>query len=105
MVNDDYYYKLDIINGTKVLEFCNEILDNNKIASIIVWPEKTGMAAFGFFARDGIVLIYFKKGIKFNPKVAGLRLVKKGISDNLNQRKKGEIMPMERNPMQSDGDH
>jgi hypothetical protein len=91
-VDMKYSYKLDIINGTLVTEFVNNILDPSKIASIDIVDTKYSQALFGVDGMNGAILITTKKKAKVNFKVAGLTMTKgKKHGNNFNQRQGNEI--------------
>ena len=85
-------YKLDIIDNKLVEEFTNEILDNEKIETIVLVDKDKGSALFGENASNGVVFINIKKKTKYNPKVGGLQINKNGYGDNFSTIKKGEIL-------------
>jgi hypothetical protein len=87
-----YSYKLDIINGTLVRDFVENILDPFKIASIDIVDTTNSQALFGVSGMNGAILITTKKKAKMNFKVAGLTMAKnKKHGDNFNQRQGNEI--------------
>ena len=91
-VDMKYSYKLDIINGTLVKEFVENILDPSKIASIDIADTTYSQALFGVSGVNGAVLITTKKKPKMNFNVAGLTMAKnKKHGDNFNQRQGSEI--------------
>ena len=91
-VDMKYSYKLDIINGTLVKEFEENILDASKIASIDIVDTTYSRALFGVNGMNGAILINTKRKAKMNFKVAGLKLAKdKKHGDNFNQRQGSEI--------------
>ncbi len=92
IVNGAYIYKLDIIKGTEVLEFVNEILDYKKIKSISYVDSSIASTHFGKNAWPGIILVTMVDKVKFNPKVAGLVRRKNRSGDNFTTRKEGEIL-------------
>ena len=85
-------YKLDIIDSKLVEEFTTEILDNEKIESVVIVDKDKGSALFGENASNGVVFINMKKKTKYNPKVGGLQINRKGYGDNFSTRKKNEIL-------------
>ncbi|MFZ1799588.1 MAG: hypothetical protein WAU24_06945 [Chitinophagaceae bacterium] len=91
-VDMKYSYKLDIINGTLVKEFEENILDASKIASIDIVDTTYSRALFGVNGMNGAILINTKRKAKMNFKVAGLKLAKdKKHGDNFNQRQGSEV--------------
>lgn len=94
-VNMKYSYRLDIVNGTLVKEFVNEILNSENIESINYIKKENAPTLGGFMAKDGWILITLKPKIKLDFTVGGLKYRKgkkrKG-GDNFLQRKDGEIM-------------
>jgi hypothetical protein len=91
IINSAYIYKLDIISGSQVVSFANEILDDKKIKSISFIDKKKASELFGQNAWQGVILITMFDKAKFNPKVAGLTIQKKS-GDNFTVRKKDEIL-------------
>jgi hypothetical protein len=92
-VNGKFSYKLDIIEGNKVAEFTEQLLNHELIDRVAVVEPKASQAIFGSLGENGTILITTKKRRKFNPQVAGLLLDKKtGFGDNFSQRKQGEIL-------------
>lgn len=88
-----YSYKLDIINGTLVKEFVDNILDYTKIYSIDIVDTAASQALFGMNGLNGAILITTKKKMKVNYQVAGLLMTnKKKYGNNFSQRKEGEII-------------
>jgi hypothetical protein len=93
IINNKYTYKIDIIDTDLLKEFANEILDKNKIEQICIYDKKMSSALFGEQGKNGVVLIEFYEGIKFNPEVAGLELAKDRTSgDNFTRRKESELI-------------
>jgi hypothetical protein len=93
IITEKYSYKLDIVDGEKVLEFTNQYFDQNIIEKIIIVDTTVGKAIYGTYASNGCVLVYLKKGIKFNPLVAGLKMRnKKYGGDNFDQFQTGDVM-------------
>lgn len=94
-VNMKYSYQLDIVNGTLVKEFSNEILNSENIESINYIRQEDAPILGGFMAKNGWILITLKPKIKLDFTVGGLKYRKgrkrKG-GDNFLQRKDGEIM-------------
>ena len=81
-VNLRYSYRLDIINGTLVSEFANEILDASKIEAINILDKKENIEIFGAIANNGCVIISMKPKTKLNFKIAGLKYNKKRKTGN-----------------------
>ena len=69
-----YSYRLDIIKGTLVSEFTNEILDASKIEGINVLDKKESMGIVGAVGNNGCIIISTKRKTKLNFKVAGAPL-------------------------------
>mgnify|MGYP000885099572 CR=1 FL=1 len=92
IVNGSYFYKLDIVNGSQVMEFINEILDCKKIKSASLFDSSKAISLFAQDAIRGVIAITMLDKVKFNPKVAGLTLHKKNSGDNFTKRKKSEIL-------------
>ena|SRR5690348_1498638 len=92
IINGAYIYKLDIVSGSKVVSFVNEILDDKKIKSITYIDSSKASEHFGQNAWQGVILITMFDEAKFNPKVAGLTLRKNKSGDNFTVRRKGEIL-------------
>jgi hypothetical protein len=94
-VNMKYSYRLDIVNGTLVKEFTNEILKVENIESINYIKKENAPTLGGFMAKDGWILITLKPKVTLDFTVGGLKYRKgrkrKG-GDNFLQRKEGEIM-------------
>lgn len=87
IVNGKYSYKLDIVEGKKVVEFTEELLDSDRIKSItIVMPKYSG-AIYGSLGKHGTILITLKKQLRFAPEVAGLNIKSR---NNFDQRLPGE---------------
>ena len=72
-INMRYQYKLDIITGTDVLAFCNEILIANKIESINIMNEKKSKDVFGINGKNGTIVIQIKESAVTDFNVAGLK--------------------------------
>lgn len=72
-INMRYQYKLDIITGTDVLAFCNEILIANKIESINIMNEKKSKDVFGINGKNGTIVIQIKESAVIDFNVAGLK--------------------------------
>jgi hypothetical protein len=86
IINDVYFYKLDIVNSSKVKEFVREYLSGSKVDTIIIWHKGDPYASiFGLHGRNGVVQIQLKKGAKFNPDVAGLKEYGKTFGNNYEQ--------------------
>lgn len=92
IVNGAFIYKLDIVDGAKVLEFVNEILDDKKIKSLTYIDSSKTEVHFGQNAWQGVFVITTFDKAKFNPKVAGLTLRKNKSGDNFTMKKKDEIL-------------
>jgi hypothetical protein len=94
IVNGVYFYKLDIIEGSKVLEFANVMLNENIIKSITYMDGTEASKYFGKNTWQGLIVITTFDKSKFNPEVAGLMLLKGKLKsgDNFTFRKKGEII-------------
>ena len=91
IINGAYIYKLDIVSGSQVVSFVNEILDDKKIKSITYIDSSKASEHFGQNAWQGVILITMFEKAKFNPKVAGLTMRKNKSGDNFTVRKKDEI--------------
>ncbi len=92
VINGTYLYKLDIINGSEVLEFLNEVLDYKKIKSLSYIDSSKSSEYFGPNAWQGVIVITISDSAKFNPKIAGLTLRKNKSGDNFTTKKEGEIL-------------
>jgi len=92
IVNGSYLYKLDIVTPQEVVEFTNEILNHKKIKSLTILDSSKASPLFGPNTWNGIVLITMYKKAKFNPKVAGLTLIRRKSGDNFTERKNGELL-------------
>ena len=57
VVNGNYQYKLDIVNGSDVAMFVNEILVKSKVASVYTMPVSASQAIFGIRGMNGAVFI------------------------------------------------
>ena len=77
-----YSYRLDIINGTLVSEFANEILNASKIETLNILDKKESMEIFGAVGNNGCVIISLKPKTKLNFKIAGLKYNKKRKTGN-----------------------
>ena len=91
-IDGRYLYKLDVINGKDVSQFVIEYLHDDKIDSITLISKEVSTATFGEFGKNGIVVIAIKKKIKYNPKIAGLRLDSRKSGTNFTQRNEGELL-------------
>ena len=98
IVNGAYIYMLDIIPANKVIEFVNEILDTNKIASIAILPKEKASGLGGEYVQNGIVAIVLKNKTKFNPYVAELTRRNKETGDNFKKNGKKIIMIRRKKP-------
>lgn len=92
LVDGKYLYKLDIISGQKVIEFVNEYLSESKIQSISITDTIYSQQLFGSNGISGLVSIQTKKKLKYNPKVAGLKLTTKSNGNNLWQRENDKLI-------------
>jgi hypothetical protein len=92
IINGAYLYKLDIINGSQVVTFVNEMLDDKKIKSVTVLDSSKAPELLGRNARQGVILITTFDKARFNPKVAGLVLRKNKTGNNFTARRKGEML-------------
>lgn len=92
IVNGAYIYKLDIIKGSEVVSFVDEILDDKKVKSLTYIDSSKASEHFGQNAWQGVILITMFDKAKFNPKVAGLTLQKNKSGDNYTVRKRNEIL-------------
>lgn len=85
-VNTSYAYKLDIINGTLVNEFVQNILDASKIENIKFLNIVSSQALFGINGMNGAIFLTMKKRSKINFNVAGIIIEKNGKrGNNFNQ--------------------
>ena len=80
-INILYKYKLDIISGSDVVNFINEILVSDKIESITLLEEPKSLEIFGANGRNGTILIQLKDITKINLKVAGFKPIRT-VGDN-----------------------
>lgn len=87
VINGKFFYKLNIIAGSQVAEFLNEVFNSGKIKVITELSPKYSGAIYGSLGSDGAILITLKKRAKFNPKIAGLTL---STDNNFDQRLPGE---------------
>lgn len=92
VINEKYLYKLDIIDGTNVLQFVNQYLDTNKFYKVNVADNIAGSVIYGSNGSNGCIIIYLKKKTKFNPLIAGLKMRNKKFGDNYDQYRKGELI-------------
>ncbi len=90
-----YNYRLDIVEGSLVKEFTDEILKSENIELISYVKKEDAPTLGGFMAKNGWIFIKLKQKVKLNFNVGGLKYRKgkkrKG-GDNFLQRKEGEIM-------------
>ena len=92
LINMKYSFKLDIINGTLVNQFVNNILDPSKIVRIDVMDTIYSQALLGVDGINGAIWITTKKNAKIDFNVAGLKMSKnKKHGDNFDQRQGNEI--------------
>jgi hypothetical protein len=77
-----YFYRLDIINGTMVSEFANEILNASKIESINILDKEESMLIFGLVGNNGGIILSTKPKTRLNYKVGGLDYNKKRKTGN-----------------------
>ena len=70
-----FYAKGDSI---KVIDFLNQYFQPQLICRIDAFDPIVGTAIYGIVGNEGLVHIQLKKGIKFNPKIAGLKIYKRG---------------------------
>ncbi|QES90731.1 hypothetical protein [Rhizosphaericola mali] len=94
IVNMRYMYNLDIINGTLVKEFVNNILNPSKIQTIEILDTLYSQSLFGTRGINGAILITTKKKAKLNFKIAGLKWAKNKkykYGNNFDQRQGNEI--------------
>lgn len=92
IVNGRYSYKLDIVAPQQVVTFTEEVLSPEKVKSITVLDRAKTTPLFGPAASNGVVLITLFDEAKFEPRVAGGVVSKKGGGDNFSQRRKGELL-------------
>jgi len=92
IINESYFYMLDIISSNKVVEFVNEILDFDKIESIVLMPKEKASMFGGVRAQNGVVLITLKRNAKFNPFVAGFEKIERNFGSNFTRRRENELM-------------
>ncbi len=92
IINGAYIYKLDIVSGSEVAEFAQEILDDRKIKSITHIDSSKASEHFGQNSWQGVIVITMFDKTKFNPKVAGLTFHKKKSGDNYTTRRENEIL-------------
>ena len=92
IINSAYIYKLDIVSGSEVAEFTQEILDDRKIKSITYIDSSKASEHFGQNAWQGVIVITMYDKAKFNPKVAGLTFNKNKSGDNYTTRRENEIL-------------
>ncbi len=93
LVDMKYIYRLDIIENEKVKEFVNEILNIEKIETIIISENNSCCSLFGKNGINGCVFLTTKKKSKVKYKVAGLKYYKKSkTGSNLNQNQPNGIM-------------
>jgi hypothetical protein len=94
-VNMKYGYRMDIVKGSLVKEFTDEILNSENIQSITFIKKENAPILGGFMAKDGWISITLKPKVKLDFEVGGLKCRKekkrKG-GNNFLQRKEGEIM-------------
>jgi len=91
LINNRYAYKLDVIDPKQVQEFVSEFLNVDRIQEIVLLDGHIAQSYFGSHASNGAVYIQLKEQTAFNPKVAGLANARKKVSNNFNQRRKGEL--------------
>jgi hypothetical protein len=92
LVDGRYLYKLDIVKPKEVIDFTNEILDSKKIKSVTIVDSTKASPLFGPNTWNGIIVITMFDKAKFNPKVAGLTMLRKKQGDNFTERRKGELL-------------
>ncbi|MCX6316049.1 MAG: hypothetical protein NTW29_02060 [Bacteroidetes bacterium] len=91
IVNAKYYYKLDIIENTEVVDFANAILVPEIIDSIHVIPATFCNFMFGRNGINGAYVIYSHIQSTSCFKVSGLTRRKKEYN-NFYQRRAGELL-------------
>ena len=75
-VNILYQYKLDIVDGSDVLAFINEILVPEKIENINLLNEPKSLERFGYNGRNGVVFIQLKEVNKVKLEIAGFKFIR-----------------------------
>ncbi|MEO6723625.1 MAG: hypothetical protein ABIN67_24875 [Ferruginibacter sp.] len=75
-INIGYQYKLDIISGSDVVDFVNEILVSDKIESITLLEEPKSSETFGPNGKNGVILIQLRDIAKVNLNVAGFKPIR-----------------------------
>ena len=90
-INFKCEYVLDIINSSLVLEFVNEFFNSNNIKSIELIDPVRSDALFYEYGKFGTIIIFMKKKVKVNYKVACVKkLYKKSLSTNFDQNPFGQ---------------
>ena len=72
VIDNKYSYRLDMIDGPKVMEFVKEFFIPASIETIVEFFEPGATAIYGSRADLGAVYIQMKKGVKYNPRVGGI---------------------------------
>jgi hypothetical protein len=72
VIDNKYSYRLDVINGAKVMEFIKEFFVPESIETIVDFIGSGAAAIYGKRADLGAVYIQMKKGVKYNPRVGGI---------------------------------
>lgn len=85
VINNRYLYRFDIIPPHLVMEFINEYLVPQKIDSIFVLADAAAASIWGSAAENGVVVANLKKEAAFNPRVAGLKRIRKKLGNNFQQ--------------------
>ena len=91
VVNDKFLYQLDIIEPSLVAEFVKQYLIYPNIEAVSVLDQNKAISIYGSRGSNGVIMITLKKGVYFNPKIAGLRTAGKRGGSNFLQKRPGEI--------------
>jgi hypothetical protein len=74
IVNEKFYYRLDILAPEVVALFTDKVLIDTVISEISYLDKNQGSLVWGSLANNGVVYIKLKKKIAFNPIIAGLKM-------------------------------
>jgi hypothetical protein len=75
-INILFKYKLDIVDGSNVVSFLNEMLVDDKIESITLLEEPKSLKIFGEHGKNGVIMIQMKDISKINLNVAGFKRIR-----------------------------
>jgi TonB-dependent SusC/RagA subfamily outer membrane receptor len=92
IINEKFFYKLDVIDADQVSEFIYKCLDTSKIEDILFLNSASGSAIYGSPGSNGVIMITLRHNADFNPEVAGLKIKGDKIRNNFSERRNEDIL-------------